>query len=197
METITESQLKNFVIACQRIAGNGLVCCSSGNLSWRVDNKHMLVSSTRTWLGRITIDQVAICRIDDGVALNEVVPTSEIHFHTGILKKRSDVNIVLHFQTPFATALACRKKDKPINYAVISEISFYIGKIAEVPYLPPGSMELADAVTNAATNCDLVMMRNHGQVVVGKTFDEVIQNARFFELACSIIVRMGNNVKPI
>ena len=41
-------------------------------------------------------------------------------------------------------------------------------------------------------NHDLVVLKNHGQVVVGKSFDDVIQKALFFELACGIIMRSKN-----
>lgn len=36
---------------------------------------------------------------------------------------------------------------------------------------------------------NLIVLQNHGQVVVGKSFDDVIQKALFFELACGIIIR--------
>lgn len=47
---------------------------------------------------------------------------------------------------PCATALACREDDD-VNYFVIPEIPFYIGHIARVPYLAPGSSELSEVLT--------------------------------------------------
>jgi ribulose-5-phosphate 4-epimerase/fuculose-1-phosphate aldolase len=44
---------------------------------------------------------------------------------------------------------------------------------------------------------DLAMMANHGQIVVGKSFDDVIQKAVFFELACEIILRGGDDIRPL
>jgi len=107
-----------------------------------------------------------------------------------------DVNVVMHFQTPCATALACRHADN-INYYVIPEIPFYIGPVAGVPYLLPGSKELADAVTNAMQNHDMVMMKNHGMVTAAPDYEHAIQNAEFFELACRIIVCNGDSVMPL
>jgi ribulose-5-phosphate 4-epimerase/fuculose-1-phosphate aldolase len=66
-----------------------------------------------------------------------------------------------------------------------------------VPYLQPGSEQLADKVIYSMKGHNLAIMRNHGLVVVGETFDEVFQSATFFELACSIVVRAGNNISPI
>jgi ribulose-5-phosphate 4-epimerase/fuculose-1-phosphate aldolase len=47
-------------------------------------------------------------------------------------------------------------------------------------------------VTESMKTHDLVVLQNHGQVVVGKSFDDVIQKALFFELACGIIMRSNN-----
>jgi ribulose-5-phosphate 4-epimerase/fuculose-1-phosphate aldolase len=187
--------MDEFAAACRSVAAHGLVRCSSGNLSWRIGPDRMLAKASRAWMERMTEDDVALCRIADGATLNGRTPTVEIGFHAGILRARPEVDVVLHFQTPCATALACRSGE--INYSVIPEIPFYIGPVGEVPYLPPGSAELAEAVVEAMRGHDLAVMRNHGQVTVARDFDHAIQNAVFFELACEVILRAGDRVRPL
>jgi ribulose-5-phosphate 4-epimerase/fuculose-1-phosphate aldolase len=194
MTNVSEKQLEDFVAACHRVASFGLVRCSSGNLSWRVNEEYMLITATRSWMAEITREQVAVCRISNGDVLNEKKPSAENGFHFGILRERSDVNVVLHFQSPFATALACSWREQK-NFFVIPEIPYYIGQIAVVPYLDPGSNALAKEVISAMKEHDLVILKNHGQVTVGKSFDDVIQKASFFELACEIILRTGDQVQ--
>jgi ribulose-5-phosphate 4-epimerase/fuculose-1-phosphate aldolase len=80
---------------------------------------------------------------------------------------------------------------------VIPEIPYYIGPVAWVPYLAPGSHQLASAVTSAMKKHDLAILRNHGLVAVGKTFDEVITKAVFFELACKIILHAGQQLQVL
>ena len=196
MHAIPLKFVNAFIAACHETADRGLVRCSSGNLSWRVDKERMLVTRTRSWLGRLTVDDVALCSIEDGVALNGVKPTVEVRFHAGILRTRPDINVVLHYQSPDATALACQKRTGT-HFFVIPEIPFYIGPIGWVPYLPPGSEELADAVIAAMSNHDLAIMANHGQVTVAGDFDHAIQNAEFFELACGIILASGSGVSAL
>ncbi|MCF6157657.1 MAG: class II aldolase/adducin family protein [wastewater metagenome] len=105
---ISEKCLDEFVTACHSVASHGLVRSSSGNLSCRINEEFMLITATGSWMGEITREQVAICRISDGAVLNEKKPSAENGFHFGILHERSDVNVVLHFQSPYATSLACR-----------------------------------------------------------------------------------------
>ncbi len=196
MKPVAREQRNDFIAACHAAAERGLLRCSSGNLSWRVGDGRMLVTRTRSWLGRLTDADIAVCAIADGTSLNGVRPTVEVRFHAGILRARPDVNVVFHYQSPCATALACRKR-RNLNYDVIAEIPLYIGPVGQVPYLPPGSAELADAVTEAMTGHDLAMMMNHGQVTAARDFDHAIQNAEFFELACQILLASGRDVRPL
>jgi ribulose-5-phosphate 4-epimerase/fuculose-1-phosphate aldolase len=156
----------------------------------------MLVKASRAWMSDLTRDDVAICRIADGATTNERKPSVEIGFHAGILRARPDVNVVLHFQTPAATTLACMDL-KDANFAVIPEVPYYLGPVGDVGYLAPGSEGLAGAVTAVMLDHDVALLRNHGQITVAKDFRGAIQNAVFFELACEILLRGGDRVRPL
>jgi ribulose-5-phosphate 4-epimerase/fuculose-1-phosphate aldolase len=194
--SLTSKQIERFAAAAREAAARGLLRCSSGNLSWRADDGLMLVTRTRSWLGRLAAEDVAVCAIEDAAPLNGVAPTVEVRFHAGILRARPDVNVVLHYQSPHATALACQRR-RSVDFNVIPEVPFYIGRVGRVPYLAPGSEELADAVVAVMATHDLALMANHGQVTVARDFDHAVQNAEFFELACQIILAGGPDVTPL
>ncbi|NLF32774.1 MAG: class II aldolase/adducin family protein [Planctomycetes bacterium] len=194
--SIDPEHVEQFVRACRRIASAGLVRCSSGNLSWRAGDGLMLISASRSWLAAMNEEFVTTCRIADGARVDGPRPSVETVFHAGILRERPEVAVVLHFQTPFATTLACCRPAE-VNYDVIPEIPVYIGPIGQVPYLPPGSPELAEAVIAVMRSHNLAIMANHGQVVAGTSYDDAIEKAVFFELACEIIVRGGPDVRPL
>jgi ribulose-5-phosphate 4-epimerase/fuculose-1-phosphate aldolase len=196
MNSVPPETVDMFVQTCRRAAGFGLMRCSSGNFSMRVDGGLLLVKASRSWMSDVCPDDVSVCRVDDGSLVEGRKPSVEIGFHSGVLRERPDVNIVMHFQTPYATALACQDRSD-INYFVIPEIPFYVGPVARILYLPPGSGELAGAVMEALRGHDLVVMGNHGQVTVARDADHAIQNAVFFELASEIIVHAGEKVVPI
>lgn len=196
-EVATETQLEEFVAACRQVAAHGLVRCSSGNFSMRLDGEHMLVSGTQTWLSTITADRVSLCRIADGTPVNGIKPSVESRFHAGILQRRGDVNCVLHFQSPAATTLCCIPEDRRPEVSLIIEMPFYVGPVASVPFLMPGSQELADGVIEALTKQDMAMLANHGLVTVGKDPADVIQRAVFFELACDLALRAGGDAVAI
>ena len=197
MKQVSDAQLRVFVRAAQQTAQLGLVAASSGNLSWRIDGKRMLITATSVWKSTLTRAQIAVCRLADGVSLNGVKPSVETGFHSGVLRQRPDASVVLHCQSPFATTLACSRRLDLTRFFIVPEIPFYIGPIAAVPYRDPGSAALAHSVIAALRNHNLVILRNHGQVVVGRDFHETLQRAMFFEFACGIIVRCGQNLRPM
>lgn len=186
-----EKQINQFIEQAQRVGKERLQLCSSGNLSWRVSENTALVSGTGSWLPRLARENVAVCEISTGNRIDGPKPSMESSFHLGVLRERKDVNVVLHFQSKYATTISCMK-NKPANFNVVAEVSCYCGtEIPVLPYFRPGSPELAKAVTKAMIDHDTILLSKHGQVVCGKDFDDAYQKAVFFEFACGIILRAG------
>lgn len=189
---ITNEQIEQFVAQAHRVGDAGLTVCSSGNLSWRIGDE-VLLSGTGSWVPSLTKEKVAVCRLATGEVLNGVKPSMESGFHLGVLRERPEVNVVLHFQSPYATAVACMKQC-PENFNVTAEIPCHVGRdIPVIPYLRPGSKELAEAVVDAMKEHNSILLRKHGQVVCGKDFDQAFERAMFFEMACRIIIQSGGD----
>jgi L-fuculose-phosphate aldolase len=127
------SKLSRFVRACHRLETEGLIRCSSGNMSCRLPEDRFMISMSRVWLGQITDEEVAVLRISDGAHLSGPKPSTEWRIHQGILQQRNDVSVVLHWHSAYATIMACRNTMN-VNYNVIPEIPYYIGPIGSVAY---------------------------------------------------------------
>ena len=182
---IEKSQIEEFVRQARRVGAAGLTTCSSGNLSWRIGDE-ALVSGTGSWLPELVEEKVSICKVATGEIQNGIKPSMESVFHLGIMRNRPDVNVVLHFQSPYATLLAC-SKDRPESINVTAEVPLYVGRvIPQIPFLRPGSPELAEAVVEAMKTRNTIQLLKHGQVVVGKDFNDAYQRAMFFEMACRL-----------
>ena len=197
MSIIDEKHYTEFLKQAHRYGDSKLTLCSSGNLSWRIDDNLALVSGTGSWVPTLKEENISLCNIETGEFLNGVKPSMESTFHLGIMRRRPEVNVVFHFQSEYATAIACMK-EKPTNFNVTAEIPIHVGReIPVIPYYRPGSPELAKAVLEAMKDHNSGLMTNHGQVVCGKNFDEVFERATFFEMACRIIVQSGGNYSTL
>lgn len=162
-----DKDLGEFIFACHRAQGYGLVCYSSGNMSWRLNDELVAITAKGAWLGEMEREDIAICRLADRQCVNGKKCSVESGFHLGILNSRADVNVVLHFQSPAATAMACGDPAK-VDFNVIPEVPYYVGPVGIVEYFTPGSRELAAAVTEVMKDHDLVLLRHHGLVAAGK-----------------------------
>ena len=167
---IQNEHIEEFLRQAHRVGDAGLTVCSSGNLSWRVGDE-VLVSGTGSWVPSLTKDKVAVCRLETGEILNGVKPSMESVFHLGVLRERPDVNVVLHFQSPYATAVACME-DTPKDFNVTDEVPCHVDH-------------------------NSVLLQKHGQVVCGEDFNQAFERAMFFEMACRIIVLSGGKYKTL
>ena len=187
---ITNEHIEKFIEQAHRYGAAGLTLCSSCNLSWRIGDE-VLVSGTGSWVPTLPKEKVAVCRLETGEVLNGVKPSMESGFHLGVLRERPDVNVVFHFQSCYATAVACMK-NIPSDFNVTAEIPCHVGaEIPVVPYYRPGSPELAAAGIAAMKDHNSILLQKHGQVVCGENFEQVFERATFFEMACRIIVLSG------
>lgn len=193
---ITDEHIEQFIAQAHRVGDAGLTLCNGGNLSWRI-GENALVSGTGSWVPTLSKEKVAVCKIETGEVLNGVRPSMESGFHLGIFRERPDVNVVLHFQSCYATAVACMKQ-VPADFNVTAEIPCHVGsEIPVIPYFRPGSPELASHVIQAMKNHNSALLQKHGQVVCGKNFDEVFEETTFFEMACRIIVLSGGEYQTL
>lgn len=190
-----QEDLDLFAGWAHEVGRSGLVKCSSGNLSQRLGDGTMLISASGSWLPTIKTDEIAHISISEDTVLNTVKPSAEYRFHREIMRRRSDVNTVLHFQSLSATTIACM--DLIPDYNIIIEVPIYIGKVGYVPFLPPGSVKLAEAIGEHISSASLLQLSNHGQVVCGSNYKDVFQKAVFFELTCSILLQSNFKTRPI
>lgn len=180
----TEQQINEFIQWAHRAGAERLSLCSSGNLSWRISDDEVLVSATGSWLSDLRPEDVSVCRLSDEAVLNGVKPSREARFHLGIFRLRPEVKAILHFQSTYATAMACME-NPPASINLTAEIPIYVGEtIPVVPYLMPGSPELAEAVVDAMREHDSCFLANHGEVVAGASLADAFQKAVFFEMGC-------------
>lgn len=189
-------QIKEFVRWAHKVGEYELVRCSSGNLSCRMTDDTILVSESRSWLSNLKKKQVAQVSINDGSIIKGNRPTGELPLHLAIMRRNPGINAILHCQSTSATTIACLA-NQDINYNVVIEVPIYIGNIQHIPYMKPGSQDLADAVAQATDSATIIQMQNHGQVVIGKSLEDVVQKAVFFELACNIMLNSKFNYTAI
>jgi L-fuculose-phosphate aldolase len=174
-------QREEVAAACRRLAADGLVAGTSGNLSAR-DGDLIAVTPTGGVLAEMTADDVTVVDRSGSVVGGGLEPTSELGLHLGIYEHH-DAGAVVHTHAPMATALSCVLDELPcVHY----EMLLLGGTVRVAPYATFGSPELHAAVLEAIEGRTAAMMANHGTIAFGADVAGALRATEVLEWACTI-----------
>jgi L-fuculose-phosphate aldolase len=150
-----------------------------------MERKTYAITATGAWLE--DVQDAVICDFETGLA-EKGKPSSENNLHRAIYNTRPDVRAILHCQPFYATMICVTGLFCPRDMEIIPEVPAYCGRMGWVPYLHPGSQELADAVTKEMETHEIVLVANHGVFAVASSPEALIQRCIFLEFASKCIM---------
>jgi L-fuculose-phosphate aldolase len=143
-----------------------LTTASGGNISVKIGDRILI---TPSGVPKWKIKPEDIVEMDlEGKLIRGERPSSEWRTHLRVYKSR-DIGAVIHAHCPITTALATFE----IPYRIISyEAADLISSMEIMPYIKFGTQEFADAVGNLIKKADIIVVKNHGLISVGKDLKE-------------------------
>ncbi|HXD60204.1 MAG TPA: class II aldolase/adducin family protein [Thermoleophilaceae bacterium] len=180
-----EGERERVAAACRRLAAEGLVIGTAGNVSRRSEDL-VAVSCTGAVLAEIEPEQVTVVDLDGEVLEGDLGPTSEIELHLGVYR-RYNAGAVVHTHAPMATALACvLEGELPcVHYHLL----MLGGNVPIAPYETFGTPELAEGVLDALQGRTAALMANHGAITYGHTLDAAVEASLLLEWGCTVYWR--------
>ncbi|MDH5402538.1 MAG: class II aldolase/adducin family protein [Candidatus Heimdallarchaeota archaeon] len=134
---------------------------NSGNVSYRIESTNYFVI-TGTAINLQIIDNInefaIVTSIQDEVVryYGDILPSSETPLHGKIYLRFPDINWIVHTHPP-------------IN--LLNQLSIPSSE----KYLPYGTFEVGEMVTNLLNDNHSVVLKDHGLVSVGRTDNEVLR----------------------
>ncbi len=148
----------------QSLAAAGLNQGAAGNASARWDDG-MLITATGARARTLEDKDHVAMSLTGVVRPGQRLPSSEWRFHAAIYQSRPEIHAVVHVHSPYATALACLRRDIPAFHYMVS-----MGggdSIRCAPYATFGTEALSQSVMEALTGRRACLLANHGLVATG------------------------------
>src|SRR6266540_5927397 len=177
-----EVEREQVAAACRRLAAEGLVVGSAGNVSDRAAER-VAITPTGAALAALEPAQVTVVDEEGRVVAGELAPTSELDLHLGVYR-RYGAGAVVHTHAPMATALACVLDDELpcVHYQML----LLGGSIRIAPYATFGTPELAESVLEALEGRSAALMANHGAIAHAGDADQAVELSLLLEWACGV-----------
>jgi sugar (pentulose or hexulose) kinase/phosphoglycerate dehydrogenase-like enzyme/ribulose-5-phosphate 4-epimerase/fuculose-1-phosphate aldolase/putative sterol carrier protein len=186
-DRIVASDIRAEVIrAVEEMYAHGLITPTGGNISVLIPGKEDLwITPNSCFKGALRSDMLV--RIDlDGNPIGDSpqVPSSERMMHCAVYRNNPNVGAVIHSHAPKATLLGLTD----IPFLPISTEAAYIGDIPRIPFIMPGTAELADAVGAAVKDRPAVILQNHGLIVGGTDLRQTIDMTLIIEQTANTLI---------
>ena len=184
---MTEEIRRQVLRLGREITRAGLVVAAGGNIAARVGPDRVVVTPTGWGLADLTADDLAEVMLTGRQTGGPHAATSELPLHLAAFRARPDVAWCLHAHPPMATLLDALG----IGIRTITtDHAYYLRSIARVPYLRPGTADVADAAAAELTRgSDVVLLRHHGCVVVADDPQLLLSRALNLEAAATATYR--------
>ena len=178
--------------ACRRLAREGLVIGTAGNVSAAATDDAIAVSPTGAVLAELVPAQVAVVDRGGRLVEGELEPTSELGLHLGIYE-RYEAGAVVHTHAPMGTALSCVLDELPcVHYGML----LLGGTVPVAPYETFGTPELAAIVLDALEGKTAALMANHGAIAHAPDMAAAVDRALLLEWACTVYWRAAAIGEP-
>jgi L-fuculose-phosphate aldolase len=180
-----ERERNDVAHACRRLAAEGLVIGTAGNVSARAGENEVAVSPTGAVLGELEPEDVTVVDMQGEVVAGDLEPTSELDLHLGVYR-RYDAGAVVHTHAPMAAALSCVLDELPcVHYQML----LLGGAVPVAPYATFGTPELANSVLDALEGRSAALMANHGAITHAGDANTAVELSLLLEWACTVYWR--------
>jgi L-fuculose-phosphate aldolase len=173
------------VETARRLERIGLLSLTAGNVSVRVEDELMAITPTGMPYEQIEPQDIVITDLSGRVVDGRRRPSSELPFHSAVLRARPDIGAVVHTHSMYATTLAVLGRTIPAVHYVI--VGLELEEVPLVPYSTYGSHELADGITAAlGAGGKAALLANHGALALGSDLADAARAAELLEFLAGV-----------
>lgn len=171
---------REVIETCLKMNAEGINQGTSGNVSVRTDEGFLITASGIVYE---KMKPAQVVEMDlEGNYRGDYLPSTEWRMHMDVFRARPEAKAVVHVHSPYATALACLRKDVPAFHYMIGVTGGTSLRVSG--YAEFGTQELSDAMLKAMEGRTACLLANHGQICFGPSLSRALWLAGEIETLC-------------
>jgi len=176
---------KELIAIGKRMYDKGFVAATDGNMSVRLDERHILTTPSGISKGCLTEDDLIVIDSEGTKITGKNNPSSEFRMHLKVYTCRPKVKAVIHAHPPIATALTLAGIS--LEEPVIPEVVITLGGVPTAPYAPPTTVEMSDSINDLIMGHDAILLERNGVLTVGDSLESAYFKLEKVEHAAWVI----------
>ena len=186
---MSENELREHIaLLGKSLYDRGLAHGSAGNISVKLADG-WLMTPTNSCMGRL--DPARISKLDaSGKLVAGDKPSKETFLHIAMYQERAQSGAVVHLHSVHSVAVSCMDglDESDVFPPITAYAVMQVGRLALVPYYPPGDEALAEAVRKVAGRHHAVLLANHGPVVAGSSLEAAVNAIEELEQTAKLML---------
>lgn len=170
---------KDIIATCLEMNRLGINQGASGNVSVRWQ-EGMLITPSGIPYDKMEPRDIIYVAFKSNQAIGPHRPSSEWLFHRDILKRRKEVNAVIHTHSSYATAMAIHRMDIPAHHYMVAAAGGSSIRCAK--YATFGTQELSKNALKALGKNLACLLANHGVIALGNSLTKALWLANEIEV---------------
>lgn len=184
-----EKQAREQVVrAGLRLVESGLIARTWGNISARISQTQFVITPSGLAYETLEPEQLVVVNIADCSHEGEGKPSSEKGIHADAYRLRPDVGFVIHTHQSNATLASLSGTVLPVDEDLRDRLGALVPCAA---YGMPSTKKLRRAVAAVMTaypDSPAVLLRHHGALCLGGSFEEAFAVADALEIQCGRVL---------
>lgn len=204
MESLfSEDEIKEEIIRVSKaLYDRGLITALGGNISARLpEANEFWITPSQVFKGALKVDDLVKLNMEGEIVEGFFKPSIEWPMHAAVYKTRPDVNAVVHAHNPMVLGIILAGRD--LKTTITDEAVLLLRRIEKIPFKFPGTTDLANAVSQAASKgARAIILGNHGVLGLGtnlleaEAIVELLEAIATIEYVCYSLGKEPQEIPP-